>query len=128
MLKNSLFLSFVLISFSVGLLIILRVFFNNYLSIIYLLTLFPFYIGKCLNLIFLSSSYIKKSHPVFYEKHKSFTNSLDGKIVYLDKKEILKLEDNVVENYYLKIKQYFYLIVLTFVLFIIFSIMIIIMK
>lgn len=125
--NRSLFLSFGLITLVTGLLIVLDFSFSKYLSIIYLSVLFPLYISKCFNLIVKSSSYIQKTHPAYYEKHKSFTEALDGKIVYLPKQEIEKLNDETVSNYRLKIKQLVILIALTFVFFMIYSVFITLM-
>ena len=122
--NRSLFLSFVLITLVTGLLIILDFSFSKYLSITYLSVLFPLYISKCLHLIVKSSSYIQKTHPAYYEKHKSVTEAFEGKIVYLPKQEIEKLSDEIVSNHRLKIKQLVILIGLTFLFFIIYSIFI----
>lgn len=126
--KNSLYLSFVIVTFLIGISISFEFIIPNYLPILYLLILFPFYIWKCLTLIFKSSSYIKEMHPSFYEKHKSVTDSFDGKIVFLDINEIKKLNDKVIIDYRSRIMKLFTLIILTFLFFLFFSILVVLMK
>ncbi len=123
---RNLYIGFVAVTLLVGLLIISKVKYYNYLSIVYSFILYPFYIRKCLRLAFKVSSYIKENHPPFYLKHKTLTNSfLGGKIVSLDKGEILKLEDKIVLDYYIRIRKYIMLMFLTFLFFFIFSVMIV---
>lgn len=69
---------------------------SRYIPIIFMLMFYPYLIYKWISLIFESSSYIKNHHNDFYNKYKSFTNSLDGKVFSLttiSQVEIEKLND-----------------------------------
>ena len=95
--KKSHLLLIIIISFLISiLLIVIKLKFSNYLPIIFGLAFYPYLIYKWMAVAFESSSYIKKYHVDFYNKHKSFTNSFDGKMVHLtsfSNSELEKLND-----------------------------------
>ena len=69
---------------------------------------------------FSSSSYIMKNHPDFYNKYKTVTLSLDGKVVNLflaDNKEIKMLNDTKVQDFKDELKNIRQLLLLCFVSF-----------
>lgn len=77
-------------------LIFLKLTFSNYIPIIFGLAFYPFLIFRMMNITFDSSSYLRQNHLEFYEKYKTFTSSLDGKVVNLfsaSSKEIEMLND-----------------------------------
>lgn len=126
--KKGGYISFSITTFLIGILISFELVIRNFLPIIYLLILFPYYIWKCLDLIFISTSYIKEKYPDFYEKQKSTTNSLDGKIVFLDKTEIKKLNDKIIIDYRKEIVKLYVLLFLTFLFFLLFSVLVVLIK
>lgn len=76
--------------------IILKIQISRYIPIVFMLMFYPYLIYKWISLIFESSSYIKNHHIDFYNKYKSFTNSLDGKVVSItaiSQVELEKLND-----------------------------------
>ncbi|MDX6189214.1 hypothetical protein SGQ83_07640 [Flavobacterium sp. Fl-318] len=64
-------------------LIVLRLEFSRYIPIIFGLLFYPFFIFRWMKTAFNSSSYLKKNHIELYNKYKSSTYSMDGKIVSL---------------------------------------------
>jgi hypothetical protein len=116
---------FLIVTFLTAILTAIKTPYYNYLPIIYGFILYLFYSIKCLNLTFKSSSYIQKTHPSFYEKHKTTTNSFEGKTVSLYKSEILKLNDKIALDYYIKIKRLIILMFLTFLSIFVLSLLII---
>ena len=60
---RNLYTSFLIVTLVTGILIILKITYFNFLSLIYGFILYPFYIVKLLNLAFKMSSYVKKTHP-----------------------------------------------------------------
>ncbi|KIA91788.1 hypothetical protein B8T70_21110 [Flavobacterium sp. AJR] len=122
---RNLYITFLIATLFTGVLIVLKVRYFNYLSLIYGFILYPIYIAKLLNLASKVSSYIKKVHPDFYEKHKTLTNSFEGKIVSLDKSEILKLNDKIVLDYYIEIRKLIALLFLTFLFIFLLSVLMI---
>lgn len=84
---------FMIVTFLVStFLIFLKLRFSNYLPIIYGLMFYPFLIFRMMNVLFESSSYVRQNHLKFYEKHKTLTSSLDGKIVNLFSASTTELE------------------------------------
>jgi hypothetical protein len=122
---RNLYISFLIVTLVSVILIILKITYFNFLSLIYGFILYPFYIVKLLKLAFKMSSYVKKTHPDFYEKHKTLTNSFEGKMVSLDKSEILKLNDKTLLDYYFEIKKLIKLMFLTFLFVFILTVLII---
>lgn len=123
---RNLYTSLLIVTLVAGILIILKVPYFNFLSLIYGFILYPFYIIKLMKLATKVSSYVKKVHPDYYEKHKMLTNSLDGKMVLLDKSDILKLNDKLVLDYYYENKKLVTLLLLTFLFTFVLTVLIIV--
>jgi len=70
-----------------------------------------------MNKTFDSSSYIMNIHPDFYNKYKTITSSLNGKVVNLfwaDNEEIKMLNDSKVEDFKYELKKIRQLLLLCF--------------
>ena len=125
---RNLYISFLSLTMITGILIILKVPYFNFLSVIYGFILYPFYIAKLLNLAFKISSYVKKKHPEFYEKHKTITSSFEGKMISLDKSDVLKLNDKLLLEYHYETKKLIALLFYIFLSIFILTILIIVIK
>ncbi|MFH6996061.1 hypothetical protein [Flavobacterium sp. FlaQc-48] len=125
---RNLYISFLSVTIITGLLIILKVPYFNFLSLIYGFILYPFYITKLLNLAFKMSSHVKKKHPEFYEKHKTFTSSFEGKMISLDKSDVLKLNDKLLLEYHYETKKLIALLFYIFLSIFMLTILIIVIK
>lgn len=106
--NNRLVIVFVSVTILFSFLILFKCVFSSFIPIVYLFIFYPYFIHKWLKLAFDSSSYVKKNHINFYNKYKSFTNSLDGKMVpilTINYAEIEKLNDNRVIEFIKEIQK-----------------------
>lgn len=100
--------------------IILKPHVANYLPILFVLLFFPFLIYLGINSAFVSSAYIKKYHPDFYEQYRSITLGTEGNIVNLlsvSDQKITELQDQKVFIFKNEIMSIIKLILVCFVSF-----------
>jgi len=100
--------------------------FSMYIPIVFMFGFYPYLMYKWLSLLFESSSYIRNHHVDFYNKYKSFTNSLDGKvvpIVSISQVELEKLNDIKILIFKSEIKKNRNLMLFCFVCFMFLSIL-----
>lgn len=122
---------FLIISFLFFVIIFFDIKNKNYLPLIYIIILFPFLMYQYFQLLISSSKYLKQNHSFFYNEKKSFSNMKEGKIVTLiniSDEEIDTLKDPKVLDYKKVIRTMLILMILTFLITVILSLLVIYYK